>query len=712
MTLFSFAFIFVGSICFALGCLHLLIFLRRQDLKVDLVFSLMAFAISFSSFFEIWTFKADTLTEYIPLFKTTLVVQCLLWISFAWFVHFFTRSTRLWPPVLISALYTLALTINIFSPASILFSQITEFTSYIMPSGEVIYLGTGPANVFRSIADISWIILLIYTATASIQFGRKGNGRQAIIFGTTIFLCLGLGYLHGTLIDIGIADPPYLGSFLFLPLSLVMSFSLAGDVVRASSLSSEIKTAEARWRNLLENVHLIVLGVNNDKTVSYVNPFFLQLTGYEERDVLNHPFINILPEQEGQAMEARIDEVTSRESAILSERRLSILTNSGEQREILWSNVLMSNSGNLPSGILSIGKDITDQAHAEAARDQAIEELESLKENLEKENISLKELIQADHGFKEIIGKSNGLLYVLSKVQQVASTDSTVLILGETGTGKELVARAIYQASQRADKPFIRVNCAAIPADLVESELFGHEPGSFTNAINLRRGKFELAEGGTIFLDEISEMPLDSQVKLLNVLQEKELERVGGSKTIPVDVRVISATNRDLSNEVVEGRFRADLYYRLNVYPVTIPPLRNRKDDIPLLVMHFIAMFNKKFGKNVEEVPSLIIDSLADYNWPGNIRELQNILERAVITCTGSILHLPDELRTLQKNSNTTPSTQSELLPLAEVERQHILLTLQITNWQIGGVKGAASILKMNPSTLRSRIKKLGLEKP
>ncbi len=293
MTLFSFAFIFVGSICFTLGCLHLLIFLRRQDLKVDLFFSLMAFAIALSSFFEIWAFKTDSLTAYVPLLKATLVVQCVLWICFAWFVYSFTRSVTLWPPVLISILYTLAIVINVFSPASILFREIVEFTSYAMPSGEIIYFGNGPANSFRFLGDIAWVILLVYTAVACIGFGRKGNVNRATLFGTTIFLCLGLGYLHGTLIDLGIADPPYLGSFLFLPLTLVMSFSLAGEIVKASRLSGEIKAAESRWRNLLENVHLIVMGLDRDKTLSYVNPYFLQLTGYDRDDVLNHPFCRV-----------------------------------------------------------------------------------------------------------------------------------------------------------------------------------------------------------------------------------------------------------------------------------------------------------------------------------------------------------------------------------------------------------------------------------
>lgn len=714
MNLFCFAYIFLGSACFPLGCLHLLIYFRRKELKADLFFASMSFAISFSTFLELWTFKADTLTAYLPLFKATLLVQAILWICFAWFVHFYTGSKKIWPPALITALYLIAFVINIFSPYGILFREITQISPYTMPSGGVIHLAQGPANPFRLIADIAWIIFLVYAMLAFIRFGRNQNARQAIISGTTIFLCLGIGYLHGTLIDIGIADPPYLGSFLFMPLLIVMSLSLAGDVVKSSRLSSEIKSAEARWRNLLEDVHLIVLGIDPAKNIFYVNPYFIKLTGYDSNDILGQPCSNIIPDTEKEKVAERLDKIFSGKQPVRSERQLQLITSSGEVLEVLWSNVGISSNGNPSAGMLSIGRDITNQVTAEKARDQAIRELESLKISLEAENISLKEMINEDHGFTEIIGNSNSLHYVLNKVQQVAPTDSTVLIMGETGTGKELVAQAIQQESLRSHQPFIRVNCAAIPQELVESELFGHEPGAFTNAVNLKKGKFELASGGTIFLDEISEMPLASQAKLLTVLQEKELERVGGTKTIPVDVRIISATNRDLENEVAEDRFRPDLYYRINVYPITIPPLRKRREDIPLLVNHFVSLFNKKFDKCVNEVSPHVLTAFAEYDWPGNIRELRNIVERAVVTSTGTNLELPVELKSRQYAAPSTDrsAAPNAILPLAEMEKRHILLALEKTSWRIGGMNGAAKILKINPSTLRSRIKKLGLEKP
>jgi PAS domain S-box-containing protein len=611
---------------------------------------------------------------------------------------------------MVTVFYCTAIIINFFSPGSILFQGNVELSSFSLPSGEVFHLVNGAANPLRFVGDIGWLTLVVYTAAAFVNLARRGNARKAVIFGGAIFLCLGLGYLHGTLIDLKIADPPYLGSFLFLPLTLLMSYSLAGEVLLASHLTLEIEKAEERWRNLLMKVHLIVLGIDHKRTIFFVNPYFLQLTGYDEKEVINQQFSTIVPEERRAEITDRLEMVIKGKAPIKVERSFPVVTKGGEQRTIIWSSVLIEDKNETAPRILSIGKDVTDQKKAEKSRDVAIEELEAFKIKLEQENISLKQMIQADHGFTEIIGESDGLLYVLTKIQQVAKTDATVLIVGETGTGKELVARAIHRESNRCDKPFIRLNCSAIPAGLVESELFGHEQGAFTNAVSLRRGKFELAEGGTIFLDEISEMPIDTQAKLLSVLQEKEFERVGGSETIQTDVRVISATNRDLEGEITEGRFRTDLFYRLNVYPISIPPLRDRKNDIPLLLKHFVSTFNKEFGRNIVEIPASMIEHLTGYDWPGNIRELRNMIERAVITSNSSNLQFPEDLMTQQKNKQSLPDSMPEIAPLAEVERQHILRALNRTNWQISGVNGAASILQMNPSTLRSRIKKLELK--
>jgi transcriptional regulator with GAF, ATPase, and Fis domain len=301
---------------------------------------------------------------------------------------------------------------------------------------------------------------------------------------------------------------------------------------------------------------------------------------------------------------------------------------------------------------------------------------------------------------RPIVGRSDAIKRVLSQIAQVAPTDTSVLISGETGTGKELVAQAIHSFSSRRDKPLIKLNCAALPSALIESELFGHERGAFTGARSARQGHFELAHGGTIFLDEIAELPLSSQVKLLRVIQEGEIRRIGGTRTINVDVRIIAASNRDLNKAVENGEFRRDLWYRLNVYPIHVPPLRNRRDDIPLLTEFFVTEMSKRFGKAITAVSSSTMSLLENYSWPGNVRELENVLERAVILATDPILHVDQDL-------DVSRPTKT----LEEVERDHIIKVLNDTNWQIEGKNGAASILGLHRTSLRNRMRKLAITK-
>jgi formate hydrogenlyase transcriptional activator len=334
------------------------------------------------------------------------------------------------------------------------------------------------------------------------------------------------------------------------------------------------------------------------------------------------------------------------------------------------------------------------------------EETEALKARFEAEKVYLQEEIKTEHNFEEIIGQSAPVRELLRKIEQVAPTEATVLIHGETGTGKELIARAVHDRSRRKGRPLVKVNCGSIPSGLVESELFGHEKGAFTGATQRRIGRFELANGGTIFLDEVTELPIDTQVKLLRVLQEGEFERVGSSQTLKVDVRVIAATNRDLQEVVRSGMFRADLYYRLNVFPLEVPPLRERKDDIPLLVNFFLGRFGKKLGKEIHGVPQKAMASLTSYSWPGNIRELQNVVERAVVLASGPIVNVDDSMMRGDDGAQVSP-----VETLENVERNHILRALNETAWVIHGKKGAAEILGINPSTLRSRMEKLGIKR-
>jgi PAS domain S-box-containing protein len=363
---------------------------------------------------------------------------------------------------------------------------------------------------------------------------------------------------------------------------------------------------------------------------------------------------------------------------------------------------------------------------AEADLQAALQQVQMLQKKLEAENIYLQEEIRKEHNFEEIVGNSRALVEVLRNVETVAPTDSTVLIMGETGSGKELIARAIHNRSARKNRPLVKLNCGAIPTGLVESELFGHMKGAFTGALEKRIGRFELADGGTLFLDEVSELPLDTQVKLLRVLQEHEFEPLGSSRTMRVNVRIIAASNRDLDKAIQEGRFRADLYYRLNVLPMVLPPLRQRRSDIPLLTTFFVERFARQLGKQITGVAQDTMDILSRYDWPGNIRELQNVIERAVVLSRGSVLRLGSDLlpvttETLPDEGIVTSAPSNGKIQdddsgdghfsLEQVERRHILQVLKQTEWVIEGQNGAARILDLHPNTLRSRMKKLGLDR-
>jgi len=349
----------------------------------------------------------------------------------------------------------------------------------------------------------------------------------------------------------------------------------------------------------------------------------------------------------------------------------------------------------------------------------AFKEIDALKDTLSKEKLYLEEEIRTEFNFEEIVGESPSLKRALSQVELAAPAGTTVLVLGETGTGKELIARAIHNLSPRRERTFVKVNCAAIPSGLLESELFGHERGAFTGALNQKIGRFELADRGTIFLDEVGDIPLELQPKLLRVLQEQEFERLGSNRTLRVDVRVVAATNFDLGKLVAERTFRSDLYYRLNVFPITIPALRERREDVPLLVRYFVQKYSRRQNKTVEYVPADAMDALVNYDWPGNVRELENLIERAVLLSRGKELRVP--VAELKSSALSTPPEFSTPLPasnpvsiatLVEAERQHILRALRQTQWRVAGPKGAAKVLGMKRTTLQARMRKLGIRRP
>jgi transcriptional regulator with GAF, ATPase, and Fis domain len=366
--------------------------------------------------------------------------------------------------------------------------------------------------------------------------------------------------------------------------------------------------------------------------------------------------------------------------------------------------VAASDASGRATHIYGVLRDITNRKQAEEDLRRSYAEIERLKDRLQAEGEYLRAEMRLTQQQGPIIGRSPGILNALRMVEQVAPTDSSVLVRGETGTGKELIAQAIHRLSPRHNNLMVKINCAALPSGLVESELFGREKGAYTGAMTRQVGRFEVAEGSTLFLDEIGELPLDLQAKLLRVLESGEFERLGSSRTIKVDVRIIAATNRDLMEAIKQGKFRDDLYYRLNVFPIHVPPLRDRRDDIPLLVWAFLEEFCTRMGKRITEVPKKTMDALQRHSWPGNIRELRNVLEHGAIITAGEVLRIPP------LGDETSPHVRASCQTLADIEREHILKVLNKLNWHIKGPNGAAAELGINPGTLYGRMKKLGIQ--
>jgi PAS domain S-box-containing protein len=474
----------------------------------------------------------------------------------------------------------------------------------------------------------------------------------------------------------------------------------SSDITEGVADRQALQESEARFRNMADTAPVMIWVTGPDKRCTYINTQWLEFTGRTLEEELGHGWANsIHPDDYDSAVETYFTSFDERQPFGMEYR---VRRRDGEYRWIFDTGKPRFAADGTFLGYIGCCIDITERKESEVALQTAHEELHQLKNQLEAENISLQQELQLDEKFGEIVGQSDAIKYVLFKINQVAPTDSTVLITGETGTGKELAARAIHGASPRKDKPLIKVNCGALAPTLIESELFGHEKGAFTGAAGRKPGRFELADGGTIFLDEIGELPPELQVKLLRVIQENEFERLGGSKTIKVDVRIIAATNRNLKLEVEQGTFREDLWYRLNVYPITMPPLTQRKDDIPLLIEHFVSTYARKSGKTISSVSPRTMQELQAHSWPGNVRELANVIERAVIQTQGSVL---------QVDQFEPPGDAVPTQTLEEVERDYIIRTLENTGWRIEGKYGAARILGLNPSTLRTRMLKLGIHR-
>ncbi len=498
-------------------------------------------------------------------------------------------------------------------------------------------------------------------------------------------------------------------------------------ISRRRQTEEALQKGKELFRKIFDNSNdaICIIDPLEDRNLD-VNPMACKMLGFSREELLHTPASDIHPHEMPKFL-TFVESVFENQEGWTDE--LSCMTKTGDIVPAEISASVIEIGGK--NCMLAIVRDITERKKAEkelreakelleqrvaertaelsginASLQKALSEIKRLKSRLQAENIYLQEEIKIEHNFEEIITHGEALKKVLRKVEQVASTNATVLIIGETGTGKELLARAIHNISARRDRPLVKVNCAALPANLIESELFGHEKGAFTGALFRKIGRFELADGGSVFLDEIGDLPLELQAKLLRVLQDGEFERLGNPNTIKVEIRIIAATNRNLERAIEKGDFREDLYYRLNVFPLKCPPLRDRAEDIPMLVEHFVRKYNSKLGKKIKKIPQKVMDSLQAYHWPGNVRELENIIERSVIISQESELKLGDWL------PKTAPSLgDSRIFTLEEHDREHIVKALELTGWQVSGEKGAAKILGLKPTTLEARMKKLGVKR-
>ncbi len=478
------------------------------------------------------------------------------------------------------------------------------------------------------------------------------------------------------------------------------------DITGQKQVEEALRASEEKFRKFFTHIPEYCYIVSAEGYIVDVNEAALQALGRVKEELVGkHVSMVYAPESL-----PKIEELFCRwqEEGQITNEEMVIITKNGTRRTVLLNVGSVRDEDGRILHSTSVQTDITERKRLEERLSQQLEKINRMKERLEAENIYLREKQEGMPGFQQIIGQSEAIEYVLYRVQQVAPTDTTVLLMGETGTGKGRIARVLHEASSRKDKPFVTVNCAALPGNLIESELFGREKGAFTGAEAKQVGRSELADRGTIFLDEIVDLPLELQTKLLRVVEDGEFERLGSPYPVKVDVRIITATNQNIGEAIRARRFREDLFYRLNVFPITIPPLRERPEDIELLSKYFLDNFNKQFRKQITGISDQTMNTLKNYTWPGNVRELMSVIERGVIITTGPVLQLA-EAPTISRDM---PTRKADGKRLDDLQREHILSTLDETGWKIEGPGGAAQALGINPNTLRTRMKKLGIKRP
>ncbi len=531
------------------------------------------------------------------------------------------------------------------------------------------------------------------------ELDRWGLPQRSLPSGSIVlYRSPGLFEQHGRAIAIALG---------VIVLEAVLVAGLVLQLRRRRRVERAMAEAETRYRTVADFTHDWEFWRRPDGTFEYMSPSCEQVSGHPAWSFLEDPGLleKLIHEEDLAAWNARLAAPAGPDSPPLEFR---LRRRDGEIRWVRFA----SNAVRLPDGTVAGVRgsiaDVTAGKLGELALEKAYREIAALKDRLEAENTYYREKIQSVERSGELLGQSDPMKYLHFRIRQVAPSDTTVVILGETGTGKELVAEAIHSLGPRKERPLVKVNCAALPPSLAESELFGHEKGAFTGSTSQRKGRFELADGATLFLDEVGELAPELQAKLLRVLQDGTFERLGGHRTLKVDVRVIAATNRNLARDVTAGRFREDLWYRLNVFPISVPPLRQRREDVPTLARAFVDRACQRLGKPVLEIPHAVMDALQGRDWPGNVRELQNLMEQAVLVSEGKTLRLPEQAPFELSGAQAVSALRS----LEDVERRHIIDVLESAGWKLEGSDGAAALLGLKPSTLRSRMQKLDIRRP
>jgi len=672
-------FIFFAGISIATGLAYLWLGITERNYRSNLFFGL--FAISAGVYFILSS-------SHLENFSVALFFATTMFLLFPWYFAYesgYIKKSILWLITSLGFLYYISTFLNITFGLFRL-PYLFSYSVYILTA---LYCIFAIKKMYQSKQKLIWpfLVVTIYYAlfvSEEIAYNFFGNRLPWRRFFSITYLDL------------------FPVIIISMQLIILVYYRL-----EKTKLEKSINFYKKNLNTVLNQTNTFVTSINIDGTVLFANPYFSKFFN-NKQPIEKTNFTNLIsPDSVNQFKTVVFDKDIARGNVISK-----FISNEGELT-IAWSFVKLKEniSSKDYNYICLFGNNITPLIETEENLQLAFQDLRDLKNKLQAENIQLRNESVKTSEEKELIGKSPNFNYVINRIDDVATLDVPVLLEGETGVGKELFANAIHNKSKRKEKPYVKINCSAIPENLIESELFGFEKGAFTGADRLKKGMFELANSGTLFLDEIGDLPLALQPKLLRALQEGEIQRLGAEKIIKINTRIIAATNLNLADEVEKGRFRSDLFYRINVFPITIPPLRSRKSDIPLLVNAFVNLFNKKYIKNIQQVSESLMEDFTQHTWPGNVRQLKNIIERSIITSEGQQLKLTEPLPTTANHQGIKTSISTQLLAsLEDCEREHISHVLEHCNWRISGIGGAADILNLPSSTLRSKMKKLGIK--